>query len=167
MQLIIRVDLDTLLRGVPRDGELCEIPGYGPIPVSLIKELMANEAVFVSGLLTKSKAIHGVYRFGRRPNVDQQTALDFLYPGCAVKGCNRKAGLDYDHRRDWQHVHYTVYDLLDRLCWFHHQQKTNSGWGLVAGVGKRDFVRPGDPRHPEAVRSPHPRLPADEVGASG
>ncbi len=149
VQVIIRVDLDTLLRGVPVEGELCEIPGYGPVPVSVVKELMANGSAFVSALLTKSKAVCGVYRFGRRPNVYQQTALDFLYPCCAVKGCHRTAGLEYEHREDWHHTHFTVYDLMDRLCWFHHQQKTNAGWNLVEGVGPRDFVPPTDPRHPK------------------
>ncbi|MDE3206193.1 MAG: hypothetical protein KGQ66_18450, partial [Acidobacteriota bacterium] len=62
--------------------------------------------------------------------------------------CNRKAGLEYEHRIDWQHTHYTVYDLMDRLCWFHHQQKTNHGWMLIEGTGKRAFVAPDDPRHP-------------------
>ncbi len=51
INLMIRVDLDTLLRGVPIQGELCEIPGYGPIPVSLIQDLAANGSVFVSAVL--------------------------------------------------------------------------------------------------------------------
>ena len=148
INLMIRVDLDTLLRGVPIQGELCEIPGYGPIPVSLIQDLAANGSVFVSAVLAKSRKVVGVYRHRRRPDIYRQTALDFIYPGCAVKGCNRKAGLEYEHRIDWQHTHYTVYDLMDRLCWFHHQQKTNHGWMLIEGTGKRAFVAPDDPRHP-------------------
>ena len=149
LQLIIRVDLDTLLRGVAIEGELCEIPGYGPIPVSLIRDLKANDNVFVSAVLTKSKQIIGVYRDRRRPNLYQQTALDFLYPTCAAAGCNRKAGLEYEHRQEWSKTHYTVYDLMDRLCWHHHQQKTHQGWKLVNGSGKRPFVPPTDPRHPD------------------
>ncbi|MDE3204943.1 MAG: hypothetical protein KGQ66_12100, partial [Acidobacteriota bacterium] len=72
--------------------------------------------------------------------------------------CNRKAGLEYEHRIDWQHTHYTVYDLMDRLCWFHHQQKTNHGWMLIEGAGKRAFVAPDDPRHPRH-HSPAPPPP--------
>ncbi len=153
VQLMIRVDLDTLLRGVPIEGELCEIPGYGPVPVSVIKDLTASGSVFVSAVLTRSQQIVGVYRYGRRPSASQQTALDFLYPSCAVRGCNRKAALEYEHRVDWKDTHYTVYDLMDRLCWFHHQQKTKRGWMLVEGTGKRAFVAPDDPRHPGR----HPR----------
>jgi hypothetical protein len=44
---------------------------------------------------------------------------------------------------------FTVFDLLDRLCPHHHRLKTNRGWGLVEGTGKRDFVPPGHSRHPD------------------
>ncbi len=156
---MIRVDLDVLLRGVALEGELCQIPGYGPVPVSVVQDLVANGSTFVSALLTRSEAVCGVYRFGRRPNAAQQTALDFLYPSCAVKGCNRKASLEYEHRQDWHRTHFTVYDLMDRLCWFHHQQKTHHGWQLVEGVGKRAFVPPEDLRHPRHATPPRPSLP--------
>ncbi|MDE3204466.1 MAG: DUF222 domain-containing protein [Acidobacteriota bacterium] len=161
INMIIRVDLDTLLRGVPIEGELCEIPGVGPIPVSLIHDLMANGLLFISALLTKSQQVVGVYRQRRRPDAHQRTALDFLYPTCAAAGCDRRAGLDYEHREDWAKTSYTVYDLMDRLCWFHHQQKTHHGWKLTEGSGKRAFVPPGDPRHPDQDEAiPRPELPA-------
>jgi hypothetical protein len=32
-RIMVRVDLDSLLRGVVVEGELCEIVGYGPVPV--------------------------------------------------------------------------------------------------------------------------------------
>ena len=165
INMIIRVDLDTLLRGVPIEGELCEMPGVGPIPVSLIHDLMANGLLFISALLTKSQQVVGVYRQRRRPDAHQRTALDFLYPTCAAAGCDRRAGLDYEHREDWAKTSYTVYDLMDRLCWFHHQQKTHHGWKLTEGRGKRPFVPPGDPRHPsQAAAVPRPELPAAPTG---
>ncbi len=98
--------------------------------------------------LTKGKELRAVALDRRRPNEHQKAALDFIYPVCAVKGCNTRAGLDADHREDWSKTHYTVIDLLDYLCWHHHRLKTNEGWALVDGHGKRDFVPPGDPRHP-------------------
>jgi hypothetical protein len=44
MRVMIRVDLDALLRGVALEGELCEIAGYGPVPVSVIEDLLAPRA---------------------------------------------------------------------------------------------------------------------------
>jgi hypothetical protein len=32
--------------------------------------------------------------------------------------------------------------------------KSNQGWALVEGSGKRDFVPPGDPRHPHQANGP-------------
>jgi hypothetical protein len=151
-KLMIRVDLDSLLRGVAIEGELSEIAGFGPVPVSVIKELAAQENLFVVGVLTKGSQLVGIYHHGRRPNAHQSSALDFLYPSCAVAGCTARAGLQYDHREDWARTRFTVFDLLDRLCPHHHRLKTEEGWALVGGTGKRAFVAPGDPRHPGVDR---------------
>lgn len=161
-RIIIRVDLDTLLRGAPRDGETCDIVGYGPIAVSAIKSLAANENTFIASVLTHHKQIIGVYHHRRQPSSHQKTALDFLYPTCAVKGCSVTAGLQTDHREDWARTHYTLFDLLDRLCYHHHRLKTTQNWALVNGTGKRDFVPPTDPRHPRHAH-PAPGPPGTQV----
>ena len=157
IRVMVRVDLDALLRGVALDGELCEIPGYGEVPVSVVKDLMATENPFIIGILTKAKAVVGVYHHRRHPDTHQRSALDFLYPTCAAQGCSSRDGLQYDHRHDYAHTHYTAFDLLDRLCGHHHRQKTNHGWALVDGHGKRAFVPPDDPRHPRYTQpAPNP-----------
>jgi len=162
-KVIVRVDLDTLLRGVVAEGELCEIVGYGPVPVSVIEELIASGNAFIAAVLTRAQQIQGVFHFGRRPNALQSTALDFLYPMCAVKGCNARAGLQSDHRKDWIKTKFTVFDLLDRLCPHHHRLKTHKGWALVEGTGRRDFVPPSHPRHPRLQQAQTTRSGA--VGA--
>lgn len=148
MRVMVRVDLDALLRGVPIEGELCEIAGYGPVPVSVVENLLATENPFLVGILTRSQEVVGVYHHGRHPNAHQRSALDFFYPTCAVEGCSTRAGLQYDHRVDFAATKITAYDLLDRLCVHHHRKKTNEGWALIEGKGKRPFVPPDDPRHP-------------------
>jgi hypothetical protein len=161
IRVMIRVDLDTLLRGIPLEGELCEIAGYGPVPVSVIEDLLATESPFIIGLLTRGRALTGVYHHGRHPNAHQRSALDFLYPTCAAEGCASRAGLQYDHREDFAKTRITAFDLLDRLCVHHHRKKTRDGWALIHGRGKRAFDPPDDPRHPRLVRSHSPPgLPA-------
>ena len=130
------------------DGELCEIAGYGPVPVSVVEDLLATENPFIIGILTKAQALVGVYHHGRHPNAHQRSALDFLYPTCAAQGCSSRHGLQYDHRHDYAKTHYTAFDLLDRLCRHHHAKKTHDDWALIEGHGKRAFVPPDDPRHP-------------------
>ena len=89
-----------------------------------------------------------VAHLGRHPNAFQCTALEWLYPGCAVKGCNQQVRIEWDHRRDWKDTHETALQNLDGLCRYHHRMKTTRGWMLVRGRGTRQFVAPEDPRHP-------------------
>lgn len=157
-QIQVRVDLDTLMRGVAAEGELCEIVGFGPVPVSVVEDLVANDATFIVAILTKAKRVAGVAHFGRAPNAYQDSALSFIYPRCAVAGCNNRVFLQRDHREDWARTHVTVFDWMDRLCTHHHRLKTTQGWALVAGRGKRAFVPPTDPRHPRHRPPEHPSL---------
>lgn len=148
VKLLVRIDYDTWLRGAPREGETCELVGYGPIAVSAVRELLDAGDPFVAAILTKGKELVGVAHLGRRATAIQQSALQWLYPTCAVRGCTAEARLETDHRLDWAATHYTAFELLDRLCHQHHAMKTRENWALVAGTGKREFVHPSDPRHP-------------------
>jgi hypothetical protein len=159
LKLLVRVDLDTLFRGYPSEGETCELVGYGPIAVSALEDLAASRSPFVAAILTRAKALVGVAHLGRRPTAHQQSALEWLYPSCAAVGCPAQAHLQRDHRIDWADSHITVLDFLDLLCPHHHRLKTTEGWALVAGRGKRAFVPPADPRHPRHERPP----PRDEA----
>jgi len=40
--ITLRVDLDALLRGDVGDGQVCEIPGVGPVPLSLATDLLGE-----------------------------------------------------------------------------------------------------------------------------
>jgi hypothetical protein len=147
-KVIIRVDLPAYLRGYPLDGEVCEVAGC-PVAVSVIDELLESGSPFLAAVVTAGTKLTGVVHFGRRPTAAHQTGLEWIYPTCAVAGCSQKARLQRDHRIDWARTHTTVFDLLDLLCPHHHGLKTTEGWALVHGRGKRDFVAPDDPRHPQ------------------
>jgi len=153
-KVIVRIDFDALLRGYPVSGETCELVGYGPVAVSAVRDLLDTADPFIATVVTKGQALVGVAHLGRRPNAYQQSALEWLYPSCAVEGCPAQARLEFDHRLDWATTHYTVFDLLDRLCPHHHDLKTRANWSLVEGRGKRTFVAPDDPRHPRYGRPP-------------
>ena len=148
-KVIVRIDLDALLRGYRIEGEVCEIAGFGPIAVSAVEEMVNSGDPFLAAVVARGEAVTGVVHLGRRPNARQITALQWLYPTCAVKGCSATTHLEYDHRRDWAATRFTLVDLLDRLCTFHHDRKSKEGWMLVEGKGKRAFVAPSDPRHPK------------------
>jgi hypothetical protein len=153
-KILVRVDLAALLRGYPAGDETCEIAGYGPVAVSAIRDLMATEDPFLAAAVTRGEEVVGVAHLGRRPNAHQKTALEWLYPTCAVRGCNSLAYIEMDHRQDWSHTHVTIFELLDRYCGHHHDLKTRQNWALVEGRGKRPFVPPDDSRHPRHAHAP-------------
>ena len=148
VKVIARADLTALLRGYPIEGETCELVGYGPVAVSAVLDLIDTADPFLAAIATRGQTVVGVAHLGRRPNAIQQTALEWLYPACAAEGCAAQSHLETDHRVDWARTHITTLDLLDRLCTHHHHLKSNDGWALIAGHGKRPFVPPNDPRHP-------------------
>ena len=147
-KVIWRIDLLAYLRGETADGEVCDVAGC-PVAVSVVEDLLASGSPFMAAVITKGEPIAGVVHFGRTPTAKQQTALEWLYPTCAAEGCSQSARLQRDHREDWAKTEVTVFDLLDLLCAHHHGLKTTKGWGLVEGRGKRAFVPPDDPRHPQ------------------
>jgi hypothetical protein len=147
-KVLVRVDLEALFRGYPVQGEVCEIAGFGPVPVSVVNDLLAQGDTFMAAVITKGVAVTGVVHLGRSHTAYQRTALQWLYPICAVEGCSELAR-EIDHRHDWAKTHKTLFDDADPYCHHHHHLKTYEGWGLVEGSGKRAFVSPDDPRHPQ------------------
>ena len=153
-KIIARVDLPALLRGRVTEGEVCELSGFGPVAVSAVRDLIDTADPFLAAVVTRGQQVVGVAHLGRRSSAHQQTALEWLYPTCAVEGCPAGTWLENDHRIAWAKTHITVLDLLDRLCGHHHHLKSLEGWALVEGHGKRPYVPPEDPRHPRNAHAP-------------
>jgi len=147
---LLRVDLAALRRGAVAGGELCEISGVGPVPVSVAQELL-GEAV-LKLVITRGVDVCNVTHLGRGPTAAQRVALAWASPGCTVEGCWRTR-IEYDHREPWSRTRRTRLNELDPLCEFHHDLKTRHSWALVPGHGKRAMVPPGDPRHQQKLRA--------------
>ncbi len=152
-KFIVRIDHAALVRGKVRGDELCEVVGVGPVSVGAVKELALEEDPFWTAIVTKGHDVVNVAHLGRHPNAFQRTALEWLHPSCAVRGCHQQVRIEWDHRQDWKDTHETALQNLDGLCRYHHRMKTTRGWMLVEGNGKRDFVAPQDPRHPRYRRT--------------
>jgi len=140
-KVIVRVDHAALARGQAEPGELCEISGVGPVPVSAVDRLI-DEGAFLAAVVTKGVDVLSVAHLGRQFTAHQRTALEFRDPECTVLGCNRTIGLERDHRTNWADTHVTRVDDADHLCQHHHDLKTYNGWALEPGSGKRRMVSP-------------------------
>jgi hypothetical protein len=160
---LLRVDVAALRRGRVQGGELCEVAGVGPIPVSGAKELL-GEAI-VKLIITDGVDVLNVTHLGRGPTAAQRAALLWMNPSCSVDGCHRTR-VEWDHREPWAQTRHTRLDGLDPLCSFHHDLKTRLGWALAQGKGKRAFVPPDDPRHP-GYRKPPGEQPRPDAAATG
>jgi hypothetical protein len=152
-KVIVRVDLDALLRGWVHEGETCELSGYGPVAVSAVEEMIASGALLAAVAARGTDLVAAVH-LKRKPTAVMETALQWLYPTCAVEGCGQVGRLQKDHRDDWARTKLTFFLGLDLLCPHHHRLKTTKNWQLVAGSGKRAFVAPEDPRHPNRAHAP-------------
>ncbi len=63
IQLNIMVDHGVMIRGGTADGEVCEIPGVGPVDVNWVKELLGT--AFVTAIIKNGKDILTVAHLGR------------------------------------------------------------------------------------------------------
>jgi hypothetical protein len=145
--------VEALKRGTVKHGEVCEIPGVGPVAVSAVRDLLGESILKL--VITRGVDVLNVTHLGRGPTVAQQVAVLFQQPLCTVEGCPRTR-CEYDHTRDWRYTHHTRVDELTPHCRHHHALKTIHGWALVEGTGKRPMVPPHDPRHPDNKNRPPP-----------
>ena len=142
---LLRVDVAALAEGVAADGEVCEIAGLGPIPVRVARELLGESILKL--VITKGVDVVNVVHLGRGATAAQRVALLWSKPKCANVECSSRF-VQLDHREPWADTKHTRLDELDPLCPHHHKLKSNQGWSLVEGSGRRAFVGPKDPRHP-------------------
>ena len=166
---VIRVDHDALQRGHVQPGEVCEIPGVGPLAVAQVQQILAEGEAFAAAVATDHTGrVVSVAHLGHRPVTDpgqflqalredghevitarssrapdayQRTALDWTSPRCSVEGCDQPRH-EIDHRQDWAQTHHTQLDELDGLCRHHHALKTRQNYHLAPGTGRRPLLAP-------------------------
>ena len=69
----ILIDHAALVRGFLMDGEVCEIPGVGPVNVNWVRGLLGD--AFLTAVVKKGKDIRTVAHLGRHVRAEVQTAL--------------------------------------------------------------------------------------------
>ena len=137
--VILHVDLAALRRGRLCSGERCEIPGLGPVPLSVAEHLMGEATTRL--VVSDGVEVATVCHLGRTVPAHLRTALEARDPVCVVPECANTVNLEIDH---WQ-VPYgqggpTALWNLARICAHHHRQKTYEGFTLRGGPGKWEWV---------------------------
>jgi hypothetical protein len=121
VKIIIRVDASALRRGEVESGEMCEIPGVGPVPVPTARDLLGEAALAV--VITDGVDVKNVTHIKRRTRAHQRTALEFWGIRCDVKGCDSTDFVDVHHTFEFARSHRTRLDELRTPCKFHHRQE--------------------------------------------
>jgi hypothetical protein len=119
----VRVDHKALKRGHLEPGEVCEIPGIGPIPVEVARELAADSILSV--LVTDGVDVTTVAHAGRTIPASLRRALIERDPVCVVPGCDVRDRLEIDHVQPVILGGPTSLANLVRLCHWHHYLKTH------------------------------------------
>ncbi len=127
VQLHILIDHGALARGGTADGEICEIPGVGPVDVTWVEALIGS--AFLTAVIRNGKDILTVAHLGRHVPAEVMTALVVDGRECDIDGCNHRGYLERDHRHDHAQGGPTSYANLGWLCYRHHRLKT-AGWTL-------------------------------------
>ena len=121
------VDHGALIRGGTADGEVCEIPGVGPVDVGWVTELLGS--AFLTVVIKNGKDILTVAHLGRHVPAEVMTALIVGGRECDVEGCNHRGYLERDHVDDHAKGGPTSFENLGWLCYRHHRLKS-AGWIL-------------------------------------
>jgi hypothetical protein len=140
--VMLRVELEKLQRhGTDAEG-ICEIAGVGPVPVSVAREALGNDAM-VKLVITKGVDVINVAHLGRTKIAAVQTALDWLYDECGVVGCHRRVNIEDHHTEPFRETGHTAYRELAPLCSFDHDLVEHKGYQLRKRPdGEWDLVPP-------------------------
>ncbi|HLN41168.1 MAG TPA: DUF222 domain-containing protein [Acidimicrobiales bacterium] len=137
----LRVDATALRRGYVEHGEVCEIAGVGPVPVSTARSLLPES--FLKIVVVDGVDVLSVCHVGRAIPAHVRSAIEARDPICVVPGCDVAVGLEIDHwQTDFADGGPTALSNLARLCHFHHAMKTYRGFELGGGPGKWEWEPP-------------------------
>ncbi len=150
----VRVDHAALVRGHTAAGEICEIPGIGPIPVAVAQALAADS--ILSAILHKGAEVKAVGHLGRTIPANLRRALEERDPTCVIPGCHNRRNLEIDHIIPLSRGGRTCLENLNRLCPTHHRRKTYGGWRLSGGPGAGGWEPPRVPATAWADWEPSP-----------
>lgn len=140
----VRIDLDALRQGHAGPGQICEIPGVGPISVQRAREVMGDALTRL--VITDGVDVPAICNIKRTIPAAIGAALLERDPTCVVPGCDQSRHLQIDHWQvDFADDGPTEWWNLVRLCPHHHRLKTQKLFRLEGGAGHWRFVR-NDPR---------------------
>ena len=141
-ELVVLVSHEVTKRGWTDvlEGEVCKIPGVGPIAPATAREIAKN--AFINGVIFDGKDLRELKRWTKHIPVEVQVALELGDPpefdGVACVDCGNRFKTEFDHVKPRAALGPTSNGNLRPRCWLCHQTKTQ----LDRKAGK---FKPPDP----------------------
>ncbi len=152
--ITFRVDHSAFVRGHTVPGEVCEIAGVGPVPVAVAQRLAGDS--ILKALIHDGTDVLAVSHLGRTIPARMRTALEELYPECAIAGCHTNRHLEIEHNTLVSERGPTALWNLTRLCRHHHAYKHAHNL-RITGIGtNRNFVPANGPPPDSLLQSRDP-----------
>ena len=137
---IVLVNLESLQRGSVAPGELCEIPGVGPVPVDVARDLLGDallRLVIVDGVDVKT-----VVHAGRVASEAQRIAIQVQQRGCCLRPSCARPVDQIDHTIGFPITGSVTLEALGGLCAGDHLLKTSGGHSYQRGEHGWEWIRP-------------------------
>jgi len=146
--VVVHVAYEAIARGFLLDGEVCEIAGVGPVPLSTAQAMAADSILRI--LVTRGGQPMAVTPGVRTVPRALRLLLQARDRTCVVPGCDVSLGLQIDHRKPFAQLGPTDLENCGLLCKLHHDMKTYLGWVLARAEDRSwTFTPPDDYRDPE------------------
>jgi hypothetical protein len=127
-ELVVLVSHEVAKRGWRdvRKGEVCKIPGVGPVSPEAAREIAAD--AFLTGVFYDGKDLRHMRRWSRTIPVEVMLALELGPPpsfdGVVCVDCGNRFRTEFDHVRPRVAGGPTSNGNLRPRCWRCHQEKT-------------------------------------------
>ena len=126
-QGVVRADASAIARGHTVAGEVCEIPGVGPIDVQKATELLGSATVRI--LIKRGHDVATIATTTRYIPPELSFAIaEKAGWECTSRACSNSLFVEYDHDELFSVGKDTSYCNLDGLCSHCHGLKTHHGY---------------------------------------
>ena len=136
--IVVHVSHAAYERGWTEAGEICEIEGLGPIPVSVARRLASDS--IVKAVVIDGVDITRVAHLGRTISTHLRTGVEVRDPRCIIAGCEIDRHLEIDHNIPVAAGGLTELANLGRLCHHHHTLKTLRDLRRIGPLGNQRLV---------------------------
>ena len=169
-ELVVLVSHGVAARGWTdvRDGEVCKIPGVGPVAPQVAKEI-AQDA-FLSGVFYDGKDLRHIKRWTRNIPVEVRTALELGEPpgfdGVRCTDCGNRFRTENDHVEPHVALGPASTGNLKPRCRPCHRAKTarDRKAGKLTPRPPNEAAQGGDRRPPRPRRAGPPTARSPETG---